>query len=643
MRALFEHQIHGEWRACTGCHVSNMAWGLTAQPTRSWLTPTQQLAGVSTETGFSPLTSSTGAPSGQPPRTASGGPSAARLNIMLGRVVLYLQALGPNGYRVLPENEFGQDRSPAEMRAAVDRAIAQRITDYKKLAAEIQSGQVDYRECRPVIDDLLSSAPPGVRSAVQRELDAFDRLHAIEAVAAQVAGAALLLLVVFPPTSAFAIGIGAAAGTTLVATGTAKVSRGAGLSLAEGANDVVAPELQRQGAGMVVGGVMDMVSGALAIAGSFAGLRARIMSEGRIASGAIVPAGTQVRGEFTFTFGADGQSYVVTSVRYPGCFVIVDADGATGFQVLQGRVIRVGQVPWNAAGVEASPAASGAAASGTQALATRPPGLASPTLWSLPSRPVLPSGTAMAPPSGAGLIPPAAGGAAAAQSGSTPAARAAQFQMLYPKVDASSSSMAGLTEIYIRTGSGGRAVAPRPGMYVPVLVRSSAAELKSIVTLADRPDVLRIQVIPSQTGPLAQRTPDLLVDIRQPDGSIRQVRYEIRTLTGSSSGYQPTGGGGANISEIDGIVGAVRDKALPSKGQSQLAVAGPGLPAGGTLAIHLPRGGQSAAANVAAAMARLNTVLQPATYVQEIEFYLPGSGPTLRYLRGPQGTYSLVP
>jgi len=228
----------------------------------------------------------------------------------------------------------------------------------------------------------------------------------------------------------------------------------------------------------------------------------------------------------------------------------------------------------------------------------------------------------------------------AAPAANTPQARAAAFQARYPKVDASPSAMAALTETFTRTGSGGRSVTPRPGEYVPVLSRGAASELKTLVELSRRPEVVRIEVVPSTT---AQRTPDLIVHERQPDGKIRPSRVEIRTLTGASRGYQPTGGGGATASATDDIVRAVREKALPVGGaQSQLTVPMADVGPGGTIAIHIPRGGADAQANVDAAMARLAPKLATTPYVHAVEFFLPGAGPPVRYAREVTGTYSRV-
>ena len=351
-RELLEHNIHGQWRACTGCHVSNQAWALTPQDTRSWQTPIQQMAAV--EPG--------GGSAGNGPRSAS-GTSASELDTRLARIAPFLQELGPQGYKVLPANEFGRNRSPVELGRVVGQSIAQRILDYQLLAGRIRSGQVDYRELRPVIDELLPRTSTQVRALVEQEFKDFDAEHSRADTLAQIAGIALLLLAVFPPTSLFAIGVGVAAGSTLVVAGSERHDRGKDLQLAAGARDVVDPALQGQADAMVVSGVVDMVTGALAIAGAITGLRARIQSEGRLGALAVKAGSTVTEAEFTVTFAADGQSYVATSRRHPGCFVIVDADGATGFVIQNGKTVKVGHRAWSQA--EANPVTNAGSANQT--------------------------------------------------------------------------------------------------------------------------------------------------------------------------------------------------------------------------------------------------------------------------------------
>jgi hypothetical protein len=218
--------------------------------------------------------------------------------------------------------------------------------------------------------------------------------------------------------------------------------------------------------------------------------------------------------------------------------------------------------------------------------------------------------------------------------------RAIAFQARFPKVDPSAPSMDALGDLFRRTSSGGRSVARRPGQYVPSLVRGAAPELKTIISFAARPDVVRIDLIPATTR---QRTPDMVVHTRQPDGSIAPSRVEIRTITGGGVGYQPVGEGGRNVAAPDRIQAAVLSKVTSSPGRrSQLDVPLAGVPAGGTLVVHLPRGGPDAAHNVDIAMTALAANLRATPWVEAIEFFLPGTA-TVRYARNASGAYAPVP
>ena len=193
--------------------------------------------------------------------------------------------------------------------------------------------------------------------------------------------------------------------------------------------------------------------------------------------------------------------------------------------------------------------------------------------------------------------------------------------------------MRGLIETYRRTLSGGTKFQTRPGEYLPVHTRAAAAELKTLVAFAANPRVEKVQIVPSRSG---QRTPDFVVHMR--GGGL--TRFEVTTLTGAARGYQGTGDPG-RPAEVDDIVQAVRGKAL---GNSQLAVPLAGVPVGGTLVVHLPRGGPKAGELVKQAMTRLGPSLVPASYVQAIQFVLPGSDDAKRattalYCRTKQDTY----
>ena len=98
MRFLQQEQIHGRMRACTRCHVGNLAWQLQPSGSREWLTPNEQLA------TYAP--SATAPQVGAPPAAADGSVAAVRP---------LLEQLGPRGYRVLPADVTNRPLAPAQL------------------------------------------------------------------------------------------------------------------------------------------------------------------------------------------------------------------------------------------------------------------------------------------------------------------------------------------------------------------------------------------------------------------------------------------------------------------------------------------------------------------------------------------------
>jgi hypothetical protein len=214
------------------------------------------------------------------------------------------------------------------------------------------------------------------------------------------------------------------------------------------------------------------------------------------------------------------------------------------------------------------------------------------------------------------------------------------FQASRPKLDASPQSTAALEELFRRTSSGTRARATRAGEFLPFHTRGASSELKTIDELSERAEVLRIFPVPSSS---AGRSPDFAVLMGLPDGSVALRRVEITTVTGSQAGYLARGAGGARATTATDIVRAVDGKIASRAGRpSQLVAPVTGLPAGGTLFVHLPHAGATAAADVAAAMARLAPRLARTTYVHGVEFVLPNRT-VLRYVRDAAGAFQPVP
>jgi hypothetical protein len=219
--------------------------------------------------------------------------------------------------------------------------------------------------------------------------------------------------------------------------------------------------------------------------------------------------------------------------------------------------------------------------------------------------------------------------------------RAHAFLRKYPRLDAMlgggpgapgrAASEKALRDIFARTG--GAAVSPRPGRYLPGHTRAHAQELKTLVEYAENLDVARIDLVPSSR---AGRTPDMLVTTRTPTHG---PRVEITTLTGAGPGYQARGAAGAKPPTEEAIIGRVREKVRPSRGRpSQLAAPMTGVRSGGTLVVRMPYADAASMGHAQRAMDALAHELQGATHVEAIEFHGPG-GESLRFERQASGAY----
>jgi hypothetical protein len=233
--------------------------------------------------------------------------------------------------------------------------------------------------------------------------------------------------------------------------------------------------------------------------------------------------------------------------------------------------------------------------------------------------------------------PPAGTPGAAAATARTPLAWARALIARLPKLSRSAATLDALTEIFTRTSSG----VGEPE-YIPGHTRAHAQELRSIIQACLRPDVVSVELLPGgvlrdASGRLV-RTPDIVMEM---DHGAR-VRVEVRTLTGSGSGYKTSHGTPARAVKVDEIVAAIQSKArVTSSRPSQLTSNWPGAPpVGGQLDIHIPFGGT--ATQAADAMSRLQGWLQTRPHVSAIQFFLADHTSVL-YVRDPQtGWYQLA-
>ena len=438
VRELRAIQAFGRYRACTGCHIENYAWGTRTERSRfggpEWLTPHERRQGVTWQPSrygaFSSAFTSPSAsdmqaisawiratsPSAPVPAAAGPAPLArpgpgyrpppgtaeARLNQLfpdpqqlrqaVERARPVLQALGPEGYKVLPGNILSdlETESIATVRARIMSAIEARQEGYGELIVKIESGEVGYEHFAPIISDLLPLADSEVASAIRKEMDDKAFWDKVEAIVVGVLSIAALLLTIFPPTSAVGVAALATLDIALAAYGIGKgiemIETGRTYQLGVGAHDVFTPEQQAMGDAMVLGGFLSIATGILGGVSGSLRLQGAVARAGEPVAALSTVGRTIQRGEYVMTIAQDG-SITATMASRPDLLIIVRGDSASLFQLTGGggmRLIAEAPLPRTLASMaEPVSTAGGAtprlltageeAAQGTTALARRPP------------------------------------------------------------------------------------------------------------------------------------------------------------------------------------------------------------------------------------------------------------------------------
>jgi Domain of unknown function (DUF4157) len=386
MRELRATQAIGHNRACTGCHLANYAWGTRADRAalggREWMSPNEQRASPFGP-GYLPT------PGGAEARLGQLFPDPNATMASMQRVRPILDALGPQGYGVLPASILMDlERGSIEaLRTHVRDAISERSQGYADLITRIQSGGMGYEHFGPIIRDLLPSADPEVRALIQEEMDSNAFWAKAEAIALGILSVAALLLAIFPPTSAAGIaGLGALEMTLGVyggVKGAEMIDVGTAYAQGFGADDVFARQQQEAGGMMALSGFFSVVLAPLAVAGG-ASRMASVIGPAELG----LTAGQAVqRGGYLLTLHEDG-SIVATMAERPDVLIILRGDTATAYQVT-GTGLRVLETRPLAsvagAGAESSPLMSlppGASGAGDMSLL---PGPESPLLLPAPS------------------------------------------------------------------------------------------------------------------------------------------------------------------------------------------------------------------------------------------------------------------
>lgn len=268
-RWVMQQQIEGRYRACTGCHATVQASTMDAD---------LAAAGYQHQTPLEQILEAAGEPPAPRPAFAQSQPltgqtaafpNVAQAQERINAMQPYLQALGPSGYRVLPPETLGNTGSASALVADISRRISQRQADYREFSRRIDATGFDYLQLRPIVRDLLLLTDPDVRQAVQSEIDSAEAWSIVESIVVGVASVGLLLLAIFPPTSAIGIGGAIALGTAVSAhqiyRGAQTYEQGELYSLARGADDVIDRAQQDAADTMMAIGALNVVLGSIGL------------------------------------------------------------------------------------------------------------------------------------------------------------------------------------------------------------------------------------------------------------------------------------------------------------------------------------------------------------------------------------------
>ncbi len=346
-RWVLEQQIEGRYRACTGCHATVQAQALDygLQEQRGHLaTPLEQLPS-GPDTGPRPSF----AEGEQLPPTAHGGlfPRVAEAQQRINAIQPYLRLLGPAGYRVLPPETLGSTATPVSLLTDISIRIAQRQADYQEFSRRIDDPDFDYLQLRPIVRDLLPLADPDVREAVESAIASAETWETIKSIAVGAATIGLLILTIFPPTSALgiagALALGGAVASYQVYQGIQGYELGRLYSLGRGAHDVLDPAQQEAADSLMAIGALNIILGSVGVASTALGAV-------RILRAAVPPGGGALGAVEGVEGTAGGNLYRVTGWGSRDPHVVVTNPS--------GQVIREGPLSSFRAGTSAGPQAS---------------------------------------------------------------------------------------------------------------------------------------------------------------------------------------------------------------------------------------------------------------------------------------------
>ncbi len=255
-----------------------------------------------------------------------------RINAITESYRVIIEALGSEGYKVWPASAITWDSENIEgVRQSILSQIDQRQSDYLELMTMIANGEREYIEFTPILQELLITTSPAVREVIQAEIDAEQAQNLLEAIVVGAATLALLLLTIFPPSTAIGVaglavlevGLGAHA----IVSGVENIEQGYAYSLAEGTEGIYSHD-QIQGSGsMLFGGFISVVTGPLMIGvGSLRGIGAgmRMVEGGALAE---INASEAISEGASAVFGSRATTLGPRTIRQGQLILSYEADG----------------------------------------------------------------------------------------------------------------------------------------------------------------------------------------------------------------------------------------------------------------------------------------------------------------------------
>ena len=289
-RQLGIGQVRGQYRACTGCHLTIQADnlekenpGLARSGMPAWTPINQDLRAFAGEQAGNPVPR----PGALKTTNAEGlakdaevhdptRPHATAASAALATIQPYLRILGPGPgfYDVLPADVLEHHPDPQRLLAFILARIEARREAFANFAAHIDDPDFNYLDLRPIVRDLLPLQDAEVRSLIQGEMQAMEEWEHRKSILMWGVALGLLLLTIFPPTSAIGIaGVAAVEGAMAayaVTAGLDSIQEGYWLSQTTGASNVTDPEQQEAAGMMIATGLFAVVLGGLGLKGAVA-------------------------------------------------------------------------------------------------------------------------------------------------------------------------------------------------------------------------------------------------------------------------------------------------------------------------------------------------------------------------------------